>query len=502
MKKTLFITVLTALICTTQSMAQTVTLDPAFGTGGIVDVPVDQANSSEAAYAMVLQNDGKIILGGSKGQYACLKRYNTDGSVDTAFGNQGLVNGAVTGLATPIIYDVALTPDNKIIAAMTVDSKSMALVKFNTNGTIDTAFGINGVVAVDVYPNNSTLEVVTKVVVDANGKIVLFARLMQESNYTAFVGRFEPNGIVDASFGSGYGIITQPMSWVHTGAVQADGKVLVLGTTYITSSIAATTVSRYLTDGTPDVEFGNMGTQTLQGGLDDFYCRDMLLQPDGKIVVGGQGEPVTGIAGFCFGRLNTDGSLDTQFGTNGTSVFTTGNMGVGHKLALQPDGKIVASGFAGINIYGFTRITTNGTLDTTFGNNGLVTHYMDDNQPNPSTGLVIQPDGKILVGGSFFHQNTVNFMLMRYLNNITTGVKESNLPGLTVYPNPAQNILYLKNAEDIEISNLMVADSSGKIILQQAGSASAINISMLPQGLYFLKIVTPQGNHMQKFIKQ
>jgi uncharacterized delta-60 repeat protein len=510
MKKIILFTVLLIATCTRGIFAQNNALDPSFGENGIVNIPVEDVYS-EMAWAIAVQSDGKIIQGGYKGQYSCLKRHNDDGSLDTSFGNMGVVNSALPNLplySSGVIYSIALQSDGRIIAGMSVDNGDyMVIARYNTNGTLDTSFGTDGITVIDLYANimGAPDEMVENIQVQADGKIVLTARMYNGSYNTnmGYIAKFDANGAMDATFGFGYGITTPELGqgWVQTGAVQQDGKVLILATPYINNN-SVSAIARYSADGTLDTTFGDMGIKIVTGGLSDFFCRDMLVQPDGKIVIGGQAEVTSGLITFCFARLDTNGNFDNGFGINGISLYNSGLPGFTDKIALQADGKIVAAGRYGTNSFGFMRCNINGTVDTNFGTNGGIQYYAVSSSDFIS-GTAVQPDGKIVVGGTSYPPgNPANFMLMRYLNDSTANILENTFNNLAVYPNPAQNTLYLQNPENTSIESLLVTDVTGKTVLQETGNISQIDISPLPQGMYFLKVTSGSGSTNLKFIKQ
>jgi len=180
------------------------------------------------------------------------------------------------------------------------------------------------------------------------------------------LARYNSDGALDTSFGSGGKVTTDFGGSYHPDgfsvALQPDGKIVVAG--YAGGDFA---LARYNSDGALDTSFGSGGKVTTDfGGSDAGYS--VALQPDGKIVV-------AGYAGldFALARYNSDGALDTSFGTGGkvTTDFS-GGRDVGYSVALQPDGKIVVAGYAGVD-FALARYNSDGALDTSFGSGGKVT---------------------------------------------------------------------------------------------------------------------------------
>src|SRR5215468_3450092 len=236
------------------------------------------------------------------------------------------------------------------------------------------------------------------------------------------------SGTLDATFGTGGEVTTNFGSSAGAGnvAIQPDGKLVVAGT-ISQNGRTDFAVSRYNTDGTLDAGFGVGGKVTT-----DFFDgydvgSGVVIQADGKIVVGGT-VGTNPFADFGLARYNSNGTLDTTFGTGGkvnASFFdpiSGGHISANaYSLALQPDGKIVQSGEANIkggNSFGLVRYNSNGTLDPTFGSGGKVT--TDFFAPGQTisfafaNSITIQPDGKIIAAGDSGINEAHDFVLARY----------------------------------------------------------------------------------------
>jgi uncharacterized delta-60 repeat protein len=164
-------------------------------------------------------------------------------------------------------------------------------------------------------------------------------------------------------------------------------------------------LARYNPDGSLDATFGNGGTVTTDflGAEDDVFS--VLIHPDGKIVAVGSANSPFDFYDFAAARYMSNGSLDTTFGTGGKMRVDFGNqdMDIASDAALQSDGKIVAAGttvfdFGVEQDFALTRFNSNGTIDTTFGTNGLL--LIDfDSFAQSANAVLIQPDGKIITVG-------------------------------------------------------------------------------------------------------
>jgi len=379
-------------------------LDPTFGDAGKVTTDFGDI---DFGFAVALQKDGKIVVAGTAdagvttGDFAVL-RYNRDGSLDSTFGTGGKVTtnfgGSDAGLG------VILQKDGKIVVAGGADAgvtSDFAVARYNRDGSLDVSFGTGGLVTTDF----GGTDLGNAVALQKDGKIVVAG---QTSGDFA-VARYNTDGSLDTTFGVG-GLVITDFAGVDQGrsvAIQKDGKIVVAGHTDDGDLDFA--VARYNRDGSLDTSFGTGGTViTTFGGTDDQGFA-VVLQKDGKIVVAGR----SNAEGFDFAvaRYNTDGSLDVSFGTGGLVITDIGGgFAGGRAVALQKDGKIVVAGIGGDEDFVVARYNTDGSLDTTFGTGGLVT--TDFGGIDTGFALALQKDGKIVVTGT---SNNEDFAVARYV---------------------------------------------------------------------------------------
>lgn len=209
---------------------------------------------------------------------------------------------------------------------------------------------------------------------------------------------FAQAGTLDPTFGTN-GFVTTAVhpnyNMAESTIVQADGKILVAGSAGTPSSYQMA-VARYNEDGTLDTSFGTDGTLRFPVGSVKSYVMDMAQQPDGKILLGGRTwDNVSG--DFVVVRLNEDGSFDDTFGTNGVFHIETPEAEASEAMALLDDGKILMVGYRDDNL-AVAKITTDGSMDTTFGVNGWAVLTFDD-AASYGDDLAIQDDGKIVISG-------------------------------------------------------------------------------------------------------
>ncbi|WP_372412383.1 hypothetical protein [Streptomyces luteireticuli] len=261
-------------------------------------------------------------------------------------------------------------------------------------GDLDTSFGTGGKVSVDFGP----ISIANAVAVQGNQSLVLAGRVGDVSSGDWGVVRLSPNGSLDASFGSGGKVVinfTGQEDVARAVALQSDGKIVVGG--FSGSELAGNiSVARLNTDGTLDSSFGTGGTVTYDiSGATGDAIRAMAIQPDGKILGAGVAGANPGLI-----RLNPDGSLDATFAGGGKAAVPIGNSGHLFALALLSTGKFLVAGFDTITQDDFllARFNTDGTLDATFGTSGFV--RTDFNGLNDLGFVVlVKADGAIVLGG-------------------------------------------------------------------------------------------------------
>lgn len=248
-------------------------------------------------------------------------------------------------------------------------------------GALDASFGDGGSMMTTAGLNDPSI---SASVLQPDGKIILVGDCRESSNTLSrvLVARLMPNGSFDPSFGTGGLVCTQVgpagQSFANSVVLQPNGKIVVGGQATDMADNWAFMVSRLNSDGNFDSAFGTAGTIVVPtaGGVSA-----VALQPDGKIVAGG---------GDYIARLNADGSFDSSFASSGVQRIG----GYATALALQPDGKIVAAGQDDSAAFLVVRLNGGGSPDTTFGTDGSVV-----NELAPARAVLLQPDGKVVVGG-------------------------------------------------------------------------------------------------------
>jgi uncharacterized delta-60 repeat protein len=366
--------------------------DTSFGSGGFVV----NANSVQT---IALEGDGKLLVGEfhgfGPGPFS-ITRYDQFGSLDTSFGGTGHVSATVGPGAA--LADLAVTPSGDVIAVGTAFQPfalDFALAAITPQGALDLSFGSGGQVTTQFLGIGGLSDGFAMVQTD--GKILIAGDSAVNGYLFVCLARYLPNGALDSTFGNG-GVAESPYSQMQprvAGMVlQGDGKILVPTYSY---EISGSGVMRFNADGSVDTSFGNQGA-AMAGSF--YPARSgLLLQADGSMVLVGSNYQY-GATSIIAARLHADGSFDSSFGSGGLAAIP--NVGNAAAAALDAAGDIdvVASQF--FNGYpvsvAIARLTPAGQLDPGFGSGGIVLRYYGA-VPNPSS-MVVLPNGKILVGGA------------------------------------------------------------------------------------------------------
>jgi uncharacterized delta-60 repeat protein len=400
---------------------------PSFGTGGFVTTDIANTDG-ELARAVTLQSDGKIVAAGAGG----VVRYNADGSLDATFNASGAQPG-VLPIADPL-FDLAVQSDGKILLAgqTVVKNKTVALLqRINANGTPDTDFGTNGRATTDFGRANDA-DNLRKIAVQSDGRVVAVARI---NAHQWGVARFTTSGALDREFDKDGWLTTTVVAnknaTVTDLAVQSDGSIVAVGTVFMGApTYADMAVVRYESNGAIDTDFGTNGRVTLdftgehqKAGVSADEAHAVALGGDGEIVLAGH---ETGRNHGLLARLTADGTPDDTFGGNGRVVvgpYPGGYVAMNFTdVVVQGDGKVLA--VSGVNNSAVVRVNADGTQDTTFGGDGVVTFQWPGGGQKDSNygGIALQSDGKIVVVGGHYDSSGSYFDLARFNDDGTLDV--------------------------------------------------------------------------------
>lgn len=503
MKKLIFICLL--IICVENLFAQDGLLDTTFGINGIVIT--DIVSNDDFAFSVISQNEDKILVLGkstnSSSDNFCIIRFNSDGTLDQTFGNNGKI---VTEIANSgNLYDIKIQNDGKIIGVY--NDINVVLFRFNADGTPDLSFADQGKIIID-FPEYE-INAITLTIQNDDKIIVAGNSLIVTDVYASAIMRYNYDGSIDNSFGNSGLIINNLGGSITNVKIQSDSKILTLGH-FLGSSYA---LSRYDSNGILDLSFGTNG---IINGIanSDTFMSDLLIQDDAKILLGGVSRNLTAFNKTTLVRYVTNGSLDNSFGNGGIAIIENNQNDVrSSSLLLQNDGKIILGGSILLNSnfnFLLTRLNTNGTRDNSFGVNGITTTYINSNNSWISD-IAFMLDGKIIAAGTNVNAGSYDIVLTKYTNNnLVINNFNTNFDITTASPNPTNDVItinyYLKTNSEI---SLELYDINGKVILkpfynvsrEQGENSEILNLKGLANSTYILSLKSGESNKLLKIVK-
>lgn len=383
-------------------------LDVSFDGDGIVTT--DHGMVSENVTDLVVQPDGKIIAIGysldssQTTRHVVIVRYNTNGSVDTNFGTSGKVT-----IQAYYPGKIALQPDGKIVFVVLLESSSTSdfyVARLNADGSFDTTFNSTGVLNLDL---RGTADGARAVALQPDGKIVIggsSARPAPATGSDHAIVRLNPNGSLDTTFdgdGKAFASITaEGTNGISELVMQSDGKIVTAGisVTQNSSNYQFVTV-RFNADGALDTSFDGDGKVFTQVGTGYASVGSVALQCDGKIVVAGT-PTVNSHSKAALVRYNSDGSLDSSFASGGIMLSPWAFDARAHDVMIQADNKIIVGAMSGSlkqAMMSVGRFNPDGSPDTTFSSDGWHSIPGSFMTFAESYAVAIQLDGKIVTGG-------------------------------------------------------------------------------------------------------
>jgi uncharacterized delta-60 repeat protein len=399
--------------------------DPGTGAGG---------NNSTQVMATELQSDGKVIIGGNFTTFNGISRnriarLNSDGSLDATF-------SPGTGANADVLC-ISIQPDGKVIIGGSFTSYNGTgrnrIARLNADGSLDTGFNPG------TGANGSTIR---SIAVQADGKIIV------GGDFTSYNGvgrnniaRLNADGSLDLGFDPGTGSNAR----VNSITLQPDGKVIIGGEFTSYNGITRQKLARLNITGSLDLTFGPV---PVSANFISFGIRCTALQPDGRILIGGLFTACGGSPRYGIARMNSNGSLDPTFAHGGGHGANGGYIS---KLIIQPDGKVLIGGsftsYNGTLRNGIARLNSDGSLDTSFDPGSGLFH--DDLTATAAfiRTMTLQPDGKLVIAGSFTSYNGTARSRLARINSdgsLDTGFNPgvgANLPILCLTLQPDGKIL-------------------------------------------------------------
>ncbi len=478
--KTTFTLLLTCCICII--FAQPGTLDPDFGGGdGIIRTSVLNNYACEGQY-IATQEDGKILVAGytkTSGQIdqAVLVRYLPDGTLDNTFNGNGKLffafeEGSAYGLA------VVVQPDGKIVWRLLNalgDESTTALYRLLSDGSPDTSFNTDGLVILSA--GGAFLEG-GPCALQPDGKIVIggYIKYGNAAFDSLFLARYNADGSPDAGFdddGLVKTFVGESYVRVTSVLIQSDHKIIAVGSAEFDHNDDFIAV-RYLQDGALDTSFDSDGIASLKISDEDDRTYAGVLQPDGKIVLAGYAHSnITNTTVFAAARLNSDGTPDISFhGIGIATVVASGMADQARCAVLQPDGKILLGGYVHSNnpngaATAIVRLNANGIPDFTFDDDGIAVYENPVGVSSAFAGIALDHDGMIIATG-FQRISAINgILLARVISGVTVGTKEIEAPvlSLSLFPNPVSEQLNLDYTLDNPAQVMInVYDLHGRLV--------------------------------------
>lgn len=399
--------------------AQSGTVDPTFGVGGIVVAPV--GSGDDFGYAAALQADDRIVVAGTcaaPNDDFCLARFNLDGTLDTTLNGTGKLTTAIRS-EIDRAFAVAIQPSDQriVLAGFSRESANddFALARLNADGSPDTAFDGDGKVTTAV---GSLGDQALAVAVQGDGRIVAAGYSLARNRNLALV-RYEGDGSLDTSFG-GDGKVAVGIGTgndeAYGVAVQGDGKIVVAGYA-ANGSHQDMLVARFTAAGALDASFGGgTGFTRITFGTGSEYGQALAIQSDGKILVAGYAR-IGMVFEFAIARVDQSGALDPTFGTGGKVLTPIGSRAQARAIDLANGGRFMVAGVArisGNHDFAVARYNSDGSLDTLFGGTGVVTTPIGT-AADDGYAVAMQRDRKIVVAGTARSGNDRNLALARYL---------------------------------------------------------------------------------------
>lgn len=476
MKKLRLALFIFAYFNTTLAFCQSGTLDHSFGSGGIVTMAFEE---NFHVNEVIVQEDGKTLVVGTVGDWgqdhhAVVIRYLIDGLLDPTFGN-----GGVFQLAGPRSEgeSILVQPDGKILVGGSISSINnfdALVLRLNKDGSIDTNFGENGI----YKAHFNGAEFCRSLALQTDGKIVLVGGVSNGGGTDFVAFRCNSDGTVDESYGYNGRALVHIVDYFELSEdclIQEDGKIVIVGSRSLISNLRDIMLVRLNTNGSIDSTFGGDGIVTTDFLYGNDRGKSCAIQSDGKILVAGRVDVIQGAAGdnfdFSIARYNTDGSLDSTF--NGDGILTCdidGENDLATAIHVEWNGAILVSGGGSVDgntQFALLKYTSDEILDASFGDQGKVTTSQSGFYDMSQT-MAVYKDATIVLAGESKDSlsGKTRLTLARYFNRIPNeNSDQPNQSDLSVYPNPIEEYSILRyDLEQEERVSILVYDAEGSLV--------------------------------------
>lgn len=495
------------------AMSQDGTLDETFGTGGVVLTDIGLVDGARAS---VVQSDGKIIVAGLTGDIGAyshlLIRYNPDGSLDESFGESGITTTSL-GVGEASCEAVQLQEDGKIIVVGTYllaegGPADIALARYNTDGSLDLSYGDDGI----VLTNSEETEVFEggiRAKIQSDDKVVVLG-FRNDDTFGFLLLRYNTDGSLDNTFGD-EGIVS-PVLGDFAGeseelniVIDDEGNIFLASAVYGEGeSHSDFSIVKYDSAGELDLTFGTDGQVLANISVTDGVSSndngsDIAFQSDGKIIVAGMIYDESGA--FAVARFTASGVLDMSFGTDGVVYTETAAWSECTALAIQSNDKIIITGYASYEEFNdefvVMRYTADGELDETFGTDGIIVENLSLGDDYAEDIHIIDNEKVLVTGteaGEFGLDSRV--ALVQYLINPELSVPDFEMGGeeLSVYPNPTKGNFTIRGISGNFDLQLFALDGRLVYSMENQQSTDVVINQSLDSGTYLLVITQENGS--------
>jgi len=461
----------------TNLRAQSGSLDATFGNQGVV------ISSSGGARAVLSVKDNKIVTAGVNNGYAVLIRFNSDGSLDSSFGING-TTAEIDATRYGPFYSMAQMADGRLIAAGSGEEGNVLLIRYSADGKIDSAFMANTVAAQVDGNGNNILQTGFDFAIKEDGKIT-----MELGSPGIGCVQFNSDGTLDTNFGgnNGYAIVKGYASdnYATTLCALPGGSVILAGFyKYVSHPEGGIVLVKFDNSGKPDSSFAVNGISEIVTNINPSCVK---LNSVNKIIVGGY-YFVTSNRIFGVAQFNANGMPDSAFGINGkieAHVYPGSSADGINAMVIQPDDKIVVAGSGTLNgviAFGLARFKVNGTLDQTFGSGGVVATQISKTDSR-AYGVAIQADGRLVASGVAKDSlNSYHTTLARYNNAVTLATSALNL---TVTRRQQSNLLQWQQAANTNTNYFIIQQSFNGLDFKEIGRVATSGDNNLQQSYSF-----------------
>ncbi len=412
---------------------------------------------------------------------------------------------------------IAVQPDGKIVTAGMGDKYNEAggndlfntdiiTARFLADGTPDTSFGLAGKATLDLGVSDNA----SAIGFQKDGKIVIAG----DASGKLLLVRYNADGTQDQDFGTSNGYTLYPNTGTHAYAlaIQPDGKIIAGGSANLNTNLLLT---RYLPNGITDSQFGNNGTVTTSIGyyFSGIYINSLAIDETGKIVASGNTQDNEGNNQIAVLRYLPDGTLDKLFDEDGKKTIVFGGInGYSTKVLLPNADKIILAGYTYADHpeadFALATLNTDGSFDSAFGTNGETS--ADFGHDETTCGAVLQSDGKIVLTASDLNDlsfiNT-NSRYYGYSGKIPLPVKIKRWlhNHALMYPNPARESVTVNGLSSTNKTTIVINNTLGTTMaMYNTANASlyTFDISKLVAGVYYIQVITKGERQSLKFVKE